>query len=143
MGPLAIAGILAAAGLLKSELVDRPKEKRQRQLAAATQRYSPWTGLQANEVKETDSIGTGMQYGMAGAQFGQNMEDHELQTKLTNSEITKNNAVSNTLPGSPASPTVAPTTSAWGAPPSIYSNGLKPGRSANPYSLGTWNYYSI
>ena len=35
----------AALGLGKSVLVDRPREQRQRQLAAQTALYSPWTGM--------------------------------------------------------------------------------------------------
>lgn len=58
-------------GVAKSELVDRPKEDRQRKLAAATQRYSPWTGLKAQPVQEADPFGSALQGGMAGATFAQ------------------------------------------------------------------------
>jgi hypothetical protein len=55
--------------VLKSEAIDKPKEARQRKLAAATQRYSPWTGLKANPIQEADTFGSALQGGMAGATF--------------------------------------------------------------------------
>lgn len=60
----------AGAGLLKSELVDKPKENYQRKLAAATQRYSPWTGLKAGPIELADPLGSALQYGTTGAQMG-------------------------------------------------------------------------
>lgn len=66
--------IASAIGLAKSELVDRPQENRNRALAANTQRYSPWTGMQAQPVKPTDDLGTMMQYGSTGAMMGANMK---------------------------------------------------------------------
>lgn len=62
--------IAAAIGLAKSEMVDKPKEDRQRKLAAETQRNSPWTGLKAGNIQEADPWGTAMQYGATGAQMG-------------------------------------------------------------------------
>lgn len=72
MWPLLVAGL--GAGLLKSELVDRPREDRQRKLAAETQRYSPWTGLRAGNIQEADPFGESLNMGMTGAAFGQNMD---------------------------------------------------------------------
>jgi hypothetical protein len=63
-------GIGAAVGLTKAYAVDAPKEARQRKLAAATQRYSPWTGLKAGSVQEADPFGSTLQGGMAGATYG-------------------------------------------------------------------------
>jgi len=80
--PILAMAIGAGAGLLKSELVDRPKEKRQRKLAAATQRYSPWTGLQAGQVQEADPMGSAIAFGATGAQIGTGMEQHALNQKL-------------------------------------------------------------
>ncbi len=70
--------IAAAIGLAKSELVDKPKEQRQRKLASETQRNSPWTGLQANPIQEADPIGTAMQFGATGAQIGAGKEASDL-----------------------------------------------------------------
>lgn len=63
---VAVAGTTAALGVGKSYLVDKPKEERQRKLAAETQRYSPWTQLKAGPIEEADPFGTGLQYGVAG-----------------------------------------------------------------------------
>jgi hypothetical protein len=67
--PLGLA-IGAGAGLLKSELVDAPKERRERTLAAATQKYSPWTGLQAQPIQQADPLGSAIQFGATGAALG-------------------------------------------------------------------------
>lgn len=80
--PILAMAIGAGAGLLKSELVDRPKENRQRKLAAATQRYSPWTGLQAGQISEADPMGSAIAFGATGAQIGTGMEQHALNQKL-------------------------------------------------------------
>jgi len=81
MDPVTIA-ILAGTGLLKSELVDRPREDRQRRLAAETQRYSPWTGLQAGHIQEADPFGSAIQGGLQGAAFSQNVESNKLNNDL-------------------------------------------------------------
>lgn len=83
--PMLIGG---AAGLAKSELVDKPRANRQRKLAAETQRYSPWTGLQADPVQEADPLGSMLQYGttgaMMGAQYDQMQSDKQLNEAMTN-----------------------------------------------------------
>lgn len=76
--------IAAAIGLAKSELVDRPKEQRQRKLAGETQRLSPWTGLQAGQIQEADPIGTAMQFGATGAMMGQGYEASKLNEAAAN-----------------------------------------------------------
>lgn len=87
MGPLALLAIGAAMGLAKSELVDRPKEKRQRKLAAETQRLSPWTGLQAGQIQEADPFGSALSFGMTGASLGQNMQAAEANQKINDKLI--------------------------------------------------------
>lgn len=62
--------IAAALALAKDQMIDKPKEARQRKLAAATQRLSPWTGLSAQPVSESNTLGTMMQYGATGAAMG-------------------------------------------------------------------------
>lgn len=69
--------ILAAAGLLKGLGFDKEKEDRQRKLAAETQRYSPWTKMQAGEIKEADPMGNALQFGMSGYGVQQNMENRD------------------------------------------------------------------
>ena len=73
MDPMTI-GLLAGAGLLKSELVDRPREERQRQQAANTMRYSPWTGMAPNAVQEADPFGSAIQGGLTGAMLSQSQQ---------------------------------------------------------------------
>lgn len=62
--------IAAALALAKDQMVDKPKEARQRKLAGETQRLSPWTKLQAAPIKEHDTMGTMVQYGATGAAMG-------------------------------------------------------------------------
>lgn len=82
MNPITMMAIGAGTGLLKSELIDRPKEGRQRALAAETARMSPWTGLKPEPIQEADPFGSAIQGGMSGASFGQNMEDQASKKQL-------------------------------------------------------------
>lgn len=74
MDPITI-GLLAGAGvgLLKGGVLDRQKEQRQRKQEAEIQRWSPWTGMQAQRVQEADPLGAAMQGGMTGAMVGNAM----------------------------------------------------------------------
>ena len=76
----------AGLGVLKSELVDRPRERRQRTLAAETQRYSPWTKLQAQPIQEADALGDVLSYGTTAAQMSQNTKNAQLQQDLLKSQ---------------------------------------------------------
>lgn len=71
MDPLTAAAVLGGVGLLKSEFIDRPREDRQRKMAAVTARWSPWTGMSPNQIQEADPFGTAIQGGLAGAMIGQ------------------------------------------------------------------------
>jgi hypothetical protein len=61
----------AGVGIAKNELVDQPAAKRQRTLAAATQRYSPWTHLQAGPVADPNVLGAAIGGAGSGAAVGQ------------------------------------------------------------------------
>ena len=78
---------MAAAGALKGELIDKPKANKQRELAASTQQYSPWTGLKANPVQEADTLGNMISGAGAGAQMGMAMQgaqsDEGLKSAMT------------------------------------------------------------
>jgi hypothetical protein len=76
MGPLGMMALMGGMGLAKDVLVDQPKAARDRKLQAAIAQYSPWTGMapQTQGLSGTDTLGTAMQGGMAGAQLGQAME---------------------------------------------------------------------
>jgi hypothetical protein len=71
MDPITLAAILGATGLAKSELIDRPKEERQRKVAAETLRWSPWTGITPAGIKEADPFGSALQGAAVGAMVGQ------------------------------------------------------------------------
>lgn len=83
MDPMTI-GLLA--GLAKSVLVDKPQEDRDRQLAAATQRLSPWTHLQANPIQKANPFGNMLQFGATGAMVGQNEKTADLMNERTSLE---------------------------------------------------------
>lgn len=58
----------AGIGAAKSELIDRPKEARQRKLKAEEIRMSPWTGMRNfTQVEEADPFGEALQGGALGA----------------------------------------------------------------------------
>lgn len=71
MGPL-LAGLLigGATGLLKHGM-DSEAADRQRKLQGEIARYSPWTGMQAQAVKEPSLVGNALQGAGAGAMIGQ------------------------------------------------------------------------
>lgn len=73
MDPMTI-GLMAGMGLAKSELIDRPREERQRQQAANTMRYSPWTGMAPGAIQEADPFGSAMDAGLTGAMLSQNQQ---------------------------------------------------------------------
>ena len=67
-------GVMAGLGLAKSELIDRPREERQRRQAAITARWSPWTGMAPGGIQEADPLGTAMESGLTGAMLSQNQQ---------------------------------------------------------------------
>lgn len=67
-------GLMAGMGLAKSELVDRPREERQRRQAAITARWSPWTGMAPGAIQEADPFGSAMEAGLTGAMLSQNQQ---------------------------------------------------------------------
>lgn len=71
MTGLEIAALMAAIVAAKSELIDRPKEQRQRKMEAAKARWSPWTGIAPDAIKEADPFGSALQGGLTGAMVGQ------------------------------------------------------------------------
>lgn len=89
MGPLAIMGILGAGKYIS----DVGKEGRQRKLASATQRYSPWTHLQAGPVDEADLVGTGMQSVGTGLAMEQSMANTDSNKKLLDAQTNYYNSM--------------------------------------------------
>lgn len=73
----------AAAGLLKSQLVDRPAAERQRRLRAEEIRLSPWTKMgPTTDVKEADPMGSALSFGITGNQISNGLAQQELNKKL-------------------------------------------------------------
>ena len=72
----------AIVGLAKNQLSDVPREKKQRALAAATQQYSPWTGLQAQPIQQADPFGNALQFGAAGAGIGSGIKNSNAWSQL-------------------------------------------------------------
>ena len=78
---MAFAGlaIAAALALAKDKLVDQPAADRKRKLAAATERFSPWTGLHAQPVDDPNALGSMMSAGATGAMIGQGVANSNAQ----------------------------------------------------------------
>ncbi len=76
-------GIGAGVGLLKNELVDAPKEKRDRIQRSEELRYSPWTHRDpTTQVKEADALGSALQGGMAAGMMGQGLQNQAAKKQL-------------------------------------------------------------
>lgn len=96
--PWAALAIGAGIGLLKSQMVDAPKAERERALASATQRYSPWTHLQANPIHEADPFSSALQFGATGAMIGAGAKESELQEAMTK-RLNKGGSLTSNLTG--------------------------------------------
>lgn len=87
---MAFAGlaIAAALALAKSKMVDEPAAARKRKLAAATERFSPWTGMHAGPVDEPNALGSMMSAGATGAMIGQGVANSNAQNSYLDSKAT-------------------------------------------------------
>lgn len=97
MGATGYGALIGGAlGLAKGATIDKDKANRQRELAAATARYSPWTGLQAQPVQEADPWGSALQGATAGAGMGQSFgaanAQQEYQQKQMANDMKLNDA---------------------------------------------------
>lgn len=72
MGWAALGG--AGLGAAKYYGVDKPQEKKDRQIAAVTAQYSPWTGMKPQDVKQSSAFGDVLQGGTMGLGMGQNLQ---------------------------------------------------------------------
>lgn len=68
--PIPVIAAMAALGLAKG-LMDKGKEDKDRRQAAEMARWSPWTGMKPNDIRQSDVMGSTMQGGMTGAMMGQ------------------------------------------------------------------------
>lgn len=80
MGWAALGG--AGLGAAKYYGVDKPQEKKQREIAAVTAQYSPWTGMKPNDVAQSSLLGDTMQGAASGAALGQNMNQADAQNAM-------------------------------------------------------------
>ena len=69
-GPLILAGLGAALGLGKSFAFDQPREEKDKKLAGAIARWSPWTGMQPGKIRRADPFGSALQGGTTGFLMG-------------------------------------------------------------------------
>lgn len=79
--PLGMAG----AGMLKNEILDKPKAEALAQAEAAKTFYSPWTGMHGQTVMPPSAMDAAMKWGLTGAmlqqQMGQGGEQGQLPFK--------------------------------------------------------------
>jgi len=67
--PLAMAGVGAAKGVM-----DQGDARAEAKTQAEIARYSPWSGMQPQQVQKGDPFGAAMQGGMAGMGLSQSMD---------------------------------------------------------------------
>lgn len=132
MDPMLLGALIGVGtGGLKYFLHDKPKEASERQLAADTQRYSPWTGLKAGEISDADLMGNMLGAGLSGAQFGAGVGQMGDSKKL-NDAITKSLESNKNLNNTAALATVANQTPRQ--PPSKFGLDYSAG-SSNPWTF--------
>lgn len=135
MDPLTLLAIGAGVGLLKSEAVDRPRERRQRKLAAETERLSPWTGRTPNPIQEADPLGSMLAFGLTGAQLGAGLQQHEMNQAI--SSRIANAPYAPVSIGAQAGPAMMPG-GMGAAPMNPYAGALAPqAYGANPFGMST------
>ena len=81
--PLAMMG----AGVLKNELVDRPRSQALARAEAAKTFYSPWTGMQGQTVMPPSSLDAAMKWGLTGAMLKQKMDVNERPEKKQENQV--------------------------------------------------------
>lgn len=75
--PIMLGLGMAAANTVSSQM----KYEQEKKNAAATQRYSPWTGMKADTPTQPSMIGTAVQGGAQGAAMGQSFQNANLQNQ--------------------------------------------------------------
>jgi hypothetical protein len=123
--PLLIGlGVGAGAGLAKTELIDQPQYQKQKQLAAATQRYSPWTGMKATAPEQPNPLGNMMQFGATGAALGQGVGAAQQQQAMNQNMGNWMNAQTNYLNN--MNPATAPIPGGGGMAPGMMQPQMNP-----------------
>lgn len=67
--PVGLA-IGAGIGLLKNEMIDKPRAADFNRLQATKERYSPWTGVHGQPVQMPNPFDAALQFGATGAMMG-------------------------------------------------------------------------
>lgn len=93
------AGIGAGAGLIKYFAFDKPANDRKRALAATTQKFSPWTGMNAEAPDQINPMSGLMQGAATGAALGQNMSAANSNQALQQAQINSLNRGAGAAPG--------------------------------------------
>lgn len=83
MDALTMYLIGAGLGLLKNELVDKPREQEEQERADKIRRWSAWTGLKAEPVTRASAFNNMMQGAMTGGMFNQSLENAETNKKIS------------------------------------------------------------
>lgn len=86
------AGVGALAGLANYFAFQKPAADRQRQLASATQRYSPWTKQWATADQGPNPLGSITGQAAAGASMGQGFDKTNMSNALGNAYLNNLNA---------------------------------------------------
>lgn len=84
---LALLGIGAGFGLLKRAVVDKPREDRERQLAALRTSLSPFTGRAGVPPKEGSAFGEILKFAPTALALGQNVKEAEFAQKLQDVQL--------------------------------------------------------
>ena len=84
LGAFALMGIGAGLGLIKSGLIDRPREERDIALQATTAQFAPFTGLEADpsQIRRADPLGSALKFGATGFAQGLNLQRAEASEKF-------------------------------------------------------------
>ena len=72
--PMGLA-IGAGVGLLKNEFIDKPQAATHNKLQAEIARYSPWTHMQAGDIKTPNPFDAALQFGSTGAMISSGIKN--------------------------------------------------------------------
>lgn len=77
----------AGLGLIKYFAFDKPGNDRKRQLAATTEKFSPWTGLHGDVPGQINPMSAGISGAGMGASMGQNVANQQANNDLKQAQI--------------------------------------------------------
>ena len=77
---------LAAGGALANTYSQQQAYDQKKKIAAATQRYSPWTGMKADTPVQPSMVGSAFQGGAQGAMLGQGINNAAASQQLADQQ---------------------------------------------------------